>query len=97
MAEPPAEQPGVPDINKRWVRVTGTHGDFVLFDFTIGDPDLTVELILPFPAFLEFCATNHAPATVEPAAQAAYERLHRRSWTIPLPQRRPGGASDRLL
>lgn len=93
MAEPPAEQPKLPDINERWVRVTGTRGDFVLFNFTIGDPDLTVELILPFPAFLEFCATNHAVATVDPAAKAAYQRLHRRSWTIPLPVRRPGPPS----
>lgn len=91
MAEPPVEMPALLDINKRWVRVTGVQGDFVLFNFTIGDPDLTVELILPFPAFLEFCATNHAQATVDAAAKASYQGLHERSWTIPLPSRRPGG------
>ena len=31
---------------------------FIEFDFAIGDPDLTVELILPEPAFEEFCATH---------------------------------------
>lgn len=33
---------------------------FIEFDFSIGDPDLTVELILPASAFEEFCAMHHA-------------------------------------
>ena len=31
---------------------------FIEFDFSIGDPDLTVELILPKAAFQEFCAMH---------------------------------------
>lgn len=29
---------------------------FVEFEYMVGDPDLVVELILPLPAFREFCA-----------------------------------------
>lgn len=31
---------------------------FVEFDFSFGDPDLSVDLILPKPAFEEFCSAN---------------------------------------
>lgn len=31
---------------------------FIEFDFAIGDPGLSVELILPEAAFEEFCATH---------------------------------------
>lgn len=43
----------------KWVRVTRRRPDgFVEFDFALGDPDLSVDLILPAAAFDEFCATN---------------------------------------
>jgi phenol hydroxylase P0 protein len=42
-----------------FVRLRGMRSDgFVEFDFSIGDPDLSVELILPKAAFDEFCAIN---------------------------------------
>ena len=42
-----------------YVRIRAQRSDgFIEFDFAIGDPDLTVELILPTLAFQEFCATN---------------------------------------
>lgn len=42
-----------------FVRVRDRRADgFIEFDFAIGDPDLTVELILPAAAFEEFCATH---------------------------------------
>ena len=41
------------------VRVHERHNGFVEFDFSIGDPQLYVELILSEDAFSEFCATNH--------------------------------------
>lgn len=41
----------------RWVRVLAHRPDgFVEFAFSIGDPALAVELILPEPAFAAFCA-----------------------------------------
>lgn len=43
----------------RYVRVTGlARGDFIEFQFSIGDPTLYLEMILPKAAFEEFCATN---------------------------------------
>jgi phenol hydroxylase P0 protein len=49
----------VVDVAKRYVRITGTHQGFVEFDFAIGDPEITVELILPTAAFDEFCRMNN--------------------------------------
>lgn len=41
---------------RKYVRVTGHRGkSFVEFEFAVGSPDLFVELILPEPAFAEFC------------------------------------------
>ena len=50
-------QPPPPSVC--WVRVTRRRPDgFVEFDFAIGDPDLSVDLILPSAAFDEFCTVN---------------------------------------
>ena len=67
------------DFHARWARVTGTHGPFVLFDFTIADPDLTVELIMPYPAFTEFCRDNRAVLAVHRDAAEPFERLKRQA------------------
>lgn len=75
MAQARPPEPPLLDIAARWARVTGVNGRFVLFDFTIADRDLTVELIMPYPAFHEFCADNHAVMSVQPGAKADYERL----------------------
>lgn len=41
------------------VQVIGTKRDlFVEFLFVAGDPTLAVELVLPMPAFVEFCTIN---------------------------------------
>lgn len=43
----------------RYVRVRNhREGRFIEFDFAIGDPCLSVELILPNAAFSAFCAAN---------------------------------------
>ena len=50
-----------------YVRVTGIrNGKFVEFEFALGDSDLSVELIMPFAAFDEFCRRQEA--VVLPAA-----------------------------
>ena len=47
------------DANKRWVRVLRkTANGFIEFEFYVSDADLYVELILPEPAFQEFCTNN---------------------------------------
>jgi len=52
-------EPLVCDTSLRYVRVTEERADgLVAFDFAIGWPELSVELLLPRPAFEEFCATH---------------------------------------
>ena len=46
---------------RKFVRVTGSRlGKYVEFEFSVNDADLTVELILPFAAFDEFCRLQNA-------------------------------------
>lgn len=45
---------------QRYVRLREQRDDgFVIFDFAIGDPGLSCELIMPLAAYREFCASNH--------------------------------------
>ena len=47
------------DTTRRFVRVLETRPDgLVSFEFSIGWPELAVELMLPAAAFDAFCATN---------------------------------------
>lgn len=44
------------DIARRFVRIKETRPDgLVSFEFSIGWPELSVDLMLPRPAFEEFC------------------------------------------
>lgn len=72
------------DAQKRYVRVTGTRRDkYVQFDFAIGEPDLAVELILPFDQFHEFCRRNGVVELApEEAARIDMERMKWRFGTI---------------
>lgn len=73
-----------------YVRVTGLRREkFVEFEFSIGDADLTIELILPTAAFAEFCAENQA--VVLPPAPAGSVAMNRLG---PGLYRRPGQAGD---
>lgn len=46
-------------MTQPYVRVTGRRpGGFVEFDFSFGDADLYIEMILPERAFDEFCQAN---------------------------------------
>ena len=59
-------------LNK-FVRVTGVRsGRYVEFEFSVNDSDLTVELILPFSAFEEFCALQEA-TRLPPESEVASE------------------------
>lgn len=47
------------DTSLRYVRVIETRPNgLVVFEFSIGWPELAVELMLPPAAFAEFCAAN---------------------------------------
>jgi phenol hydroxylase P0 protein len=70
---------------KKYVRVIGVRsGKFVEFEFTVNDADLTVELILPFKAFDEFCQMQNA--VVLPPATQVGEELEKLAWRT----RQPG-------
>ena len=47
------------DTSRKFVRVIEQRANgLVAFEFSIGWPELAVELLLPAPAFAEFCAQN---------------------------------------
>jgi phenol hydroxylase P0 protein len=47
------------DTRRKFVRLIERRADgLVAFEFSIGWPELVVELLLPAPAFEEFCATH---------------------------------------
>lgn len=70
--------PVVIDDSRRWAKITGTRGLFVEFDFTVGDPDLTVELIMPYQAFVEFCRDNNV--SVLPTGGDVVEAFEKLKW-----------------
>lgn len=63
--------------NQRYVRVTGVRDKkFVEFNFSIGDPTLFVELMMPFEHFRKFCKRNEAKElTTKQCAQVDYDQL----------------------
>lgn len=65
------------DPSKRFVRITGIHNNSLIkFDFSIGEPELYIELVLPFQAFQDFCAHNQvAHLTPEEAARVDFDRM----------------------
>lgn len=67
---PPGEpEPLVCDTSRRFVRVTEERPDgLVAFEFSIGWPELSVELLLPRAAFDEFCTRNQV-VRLEPRAE----------------------------
>lgn len=59
-----------PDTKHRYVRLREQRDDgFVIFDFAIGDPGLSCELIMPMAAYQEFCASNHVVHLTDAQAQ----------------------------
>jgi phenol hydroxylase P0 protein len=71
---PEAGEPGT--LQRKYVRVlerASTPGGLVAFEFSIGWPDLSVELVLPRPAFDAFCAMHRVellPTSAAPPAPA---------------------------
>jgi phenol/toluene 2-monooxygenase (NADH) P0/A0 len=65
------------NLNNKYVRVTGVRGDkFIEFDFSIDDPEIFVELILPPDMFHTFCTKNNVKVLdTEADSQAEYDRM----------------------
>ncbi len=70
------------DVSRKFVRVTGRRDNgLVEFEFSVGEPEIAVELIMPEAAFKAFCADNHVTFLDSAAIPAADEgdfawRLH---------------------
>ena len=69
-----------PQLNlaARWIRVTEVKAPFVLFEFTLGDPDLMVEMIMPLDALLEFRDAQRAELEIAEGAVGAFTALARK-------------------
>jgi phenol hydroxylase P0 protein len=67
LVDPPAV-----DVSRRFVRVLEERADgLVSFEFSVGWPDLALELLLPAAAFREFCRVNEVTfLTAAPPASA---------------------------
>lgn len=59
------------DLRVRSVKATGWRKDFVEFEYTVGDPLLTVELIMAPREFFAFCMQEQASITAVPAMAAS--------------------------
>lgn len=83
-ATPPVIAPeGAP--MRSFVRVTGSRLDaYVEFEFSLNDRDLTVELILPYRAFEDFCERQNA--VILPSEPDVADALERQAWRA----RQPG-------
>ena len=78
---PSDAHPGSSGPLRSFVRVLGIRrSTFVEFSFAHGDPDLAVELVLPYGAFAELCR-HYQVQTIEsePGVRAALDELRRRN------------------
>jgi len=63
---------GTFDIARKYVRVMRTRSNGLIeFDFAIGDPEVSVELVMPAAAFTEFCAANQVELLTDVAPAPA--------------------------
>jgi len=65
------------DIERRYVHITNVRKDgLVEFDFSIGEPELYIELVLPWQAFEQFCSHNKVQhLAADEVARVEYDRL----------------------
>jgi phenol/toluene 2-monooxygenase (NADH) P0/A0 len=74
MTQPTPASPAF-DTTRRFVRITGERANgFIEFDFSIGEPDLSVEMILGRDALAEFCAANRVEMLPPPTGEARTAR-----------------------
>jgi phenol hydroxylase P0 protein len=77
-AEHPSDSESAEAVRRRYVRVLQHHANgLVMFEFSIGWPDLAVELMLPQDAFDAFCQRNEVTfLTDEKTTDALHDRDH---------------------
>ncbi|WP_136414174.1 MULTISPECIES: phenol hydroxylase subunit [Oxalobacteraceae] len=70
------------DTTRKFVRVIETRENgMVEFEFAIGEPELFVELLLPGPAFTEFCQAN-AVTVLDDEAHPADGEASQWDWNL---------------
>lgn len=75
-------------VGRTFVRVVGTRlGQYVEFEFSLNDSDLSVDLVLPFQAFDEFCEKNRC--TILPAKPGAWDNVRGEGAEVGLYRRPP--------
>ena len=71
------------DPNRKYVRITNTRANGLIeFVFSVGEPDMAVELILPKAAFDAFCRTNQVTFLSDEAARATPSLPDDWNWTL---------------
>jgi phenol/toluene 2-monooxygenase (NADH) P0/A0 len=73
---------------RKLVRVTGERNGIIEFEYGVGDMSLAMELMLPPPAFEEFCRTNAVELITQARTDAASEEERAMSWLPSDVQRR---------
>ena len=69
LSEPPVAVDLAPTSHRKYVRVTERRANgLVAFDFAVGWPDLSAELVMPQDMFDEFCARHQVEFLEGPAA-----------------------------
>ena len=67
------------DINRKFTRLTGIRDNkYVEFDFAIDDPEIFVELVLPFEMYESFCEKNRV--TILPPNDDVKDKYERLLW-----------------
>jgi phenol hydroxylase P0 protein len=73
---------------RKLVRITGERNGIIEFEYGVGDLSLAIELMLPPPAFEEFCRTNAVELVTEKRAEAVTEEERAMGWLPSDVQRR---------
>lgn len=71
------------NINRKFVRILRTLANgFVEFEFSIGEPDVAVELIMPKAAFDAFCSDNQVEFIETDAPKAGAPEADDFNWSL---------------
>lgn len=84
MTATPAAEASPWDIRRRFIRIVEEHDSgMVEFEFAVGEPGLYVEMVMPRPQFLEFCADQGVtPTRGRLPGHAAGSHEHEWDWSL---------------
>jgi phenol hydroxylase P0 protein len=72
------------DVQRRFIRIVQEYGNgMVEFEFAIGEPGLFVEMVMPRPQFLDFCAMQGVEPTYDRLPEQGQDSAaHEWSWSL---------------